>query len=112
MTPAEFLDNIVTPNVAQLGENRGDMRCAVNALLTLDAFAGILFAHLKGLGRSHWVDDSKFRDFIADESPNFRIVRDAPFALEHGELTGKKPDLWRERTIASYSGVFDEAVFD
>jgi hypothetical protein len=69
MTPTDFLDNVVTRNVVHLGEARGSMRRAVNALLTLDAFAGILFAHLESLGRSRWADDSKFREFLAEECP-------------------------------------------
>ena len=115
MTPADFLDNVVAPNAVHLGEDRGSMRRAVNALLTLDAFAGILFAHLKGLGRSRWADDSKFRDFLAEECPEFRIVRDAAFALKHGALTDpkKQPRLvQRAGQVVSYSGAWDEAVFD
>jgi hypothetical protein len=37
MTPAVFLNAIVTPNVDALGDNVGDLRLAVNAILTLDA---------------------------------------------------------------------------
>jgi hypothetical protein len=90
MTPTDFLDNVVTRNVVHLGEARGSMRRAVNALLTLDAFARILFAHLESLGRSQWADDSKFREFLAEECPEFRIVRDAAFALKRGALANPK----------------------
>jgi hypothetical protein len=40
-------------------------------------------------------------------------MRDAAFALKHGELRGKKPRLvQRAAQVTSYSGAFDEAVFD
>jgi hypothetical protein len=113
MTPTDFLDNVVTTNVVHLGENRGNMRCAVNALLTLDAFSGILFAHLAKLDKSPKANDSEFRDLLSLECREFRIVRDAAFALKHGELTGKKPRLVeRPDQVVSYSGAWDEAVFD
>jgi hypothetical protein len=58
-------------------------------------------------------DDSDFRDLLSSECPEFRAVRDAAFALKHGELTGKKPRLVeRADQVASYSGALDEAVFD
>jgi hypothetical protein len=64
MTPTDFLDNVVTRNVVHLGEARGSMRRAVNALLTLDAFGGILFAHLESLGRSRWRMTPSFVNFL------------------------------------------------
>lgn len=113
MKPADFLDKVVTTNVVHLGENRGKMSCAVNALLTLDAFAGVLFAHLVKLDSAPSKDDSEFRDLLSRECSEFRVVRDAAFALKHGELTGKKPRLVeRADQVVSYSGAFDEAVFD
>ena len=111
MTPDHFLGEIVTANVLQLSENRGNMTCAVNALLTLDAFTGILFAHLANLKRSPFKDDIEFRDVLCHECSEFRIVRDAAFALKHGELTAKKPRLvQRADQVVSYSGAFDQAV--
>jgi len=46
MTPADFLNEIVIPNVAALSDNVGDLRLAVNAVLTLDALAGVIHADL------------------------------------------------------------------
>jgi hypothetical protein len=113
MTPDDFLDIVVTRNVVHLGEVRGSYRRAVNALLTLDAFAGILFAHLKGLNVAPTSDDLEFRDLLARESYNFKIVRDAAFALKHGELTGRRARLVRKANqIMAHPGTFDEATFD
>ena len=47
MTPRTFLDALVKPNAHELFANRDDLRLAVNAILSLDAFFGILYAELK-----------------------------------------------------------------
>jgi hypothetical protein len=115
MMPVDFLDNVVTRNVVHLGEARGSMRRAVNALLTLDAFAGVLFAHLESLGRLRWANDSKFREFLSEECPEFRIVRDAAFALKDGALTDPKKQprfVKKADQVVSDSGAWDEAVQD
>jgi hypothetical protein len=115
MMPVDFLDNVVRRNVVHLGEARGSVRRAVNALLTLDAFAGILFAHLESLARLRWANDPKFREFLSEECPEFRIVRDAAFALKHGALTDpkKQPRFVRKADqVASGSVAWDEAVQD
>ena len=57
MTPEDFLDQVVTTNVVKLGENRGSLRHAVNAILSLDAFAGILFADVQLKGRAPCRED-------------------------------------------------------
>ena len=76
-------------------------------------FTGILFAHLANLNHPPSKDDIEFRDLLCHQCSEFRIVRDAAFALKHGELTAKKPRLvQRADQVVSYSGAFDEAVFD
>jgi hypothetical protein len=112
MTPAEFLNWIVTPNVAAAGDDVGNMRHAVNAILALDALAGILHAdlHKRGLETA---DDGAFRDKLAAQYLEYRIVRDTAFALKHGELRGKRPRLVRRaEQVVSYGGAFDQAAFD
>jgi hypothetical protein len=111
MTPTEFLNGIVTPNVDALGDNVGDLRLAVNTILTLDALAGIIHAHLhrQGLEQSK---DAAFRDRIASQHLEYRILRDAAFALKHGELNGNTRLVKRAGQVVSYGGAWDEAVWD
>jgi hypothetical protein len=112
LTPAEFLSDVVTPNVDALRNDAGDLRLAANAILTLDALAGVIHAdlHKRGLATP---DDGAFRDQLATQHLDYEIMRDAAFALKHGELRGKKSRLvQRANQVISYSGVFDEAVFD
>jgi hypothetical protein len=113
MTPEDFLDQVVTTNVVKLGENRGSLRHAVNAILSLDAFAGILFADVQLKGRAQCREDIEFREMLAVESPEFRLVRDAAFALKHGELIGKLPRLVRAaKQVAAHDGGFDPSAFN
>jgi hypothetical protein len=111
LTPADLFD-VATQNVNELGNDAGNRRLAVNAILTLDALAGIIHAdlHRRGLASA---DDGAFRDGIAAQHLEYQILRDTAFALKHGELRGKKPRLvQRADQLASHSGAFDEAVFD
>lgn len=113
MTPLDFLDKVVTTNVVELGENRGSLRCAVNAILAIDAFVGILFQSLKSSGRAPCSTDIEFREMLAGESSDFRIVRDAAFSLKHGELVGKVSRLVRmAEQVAERDGGFDPSDFD
>jgi hypothetical protein len=112
VTPAEFRKNVATPNADALGNNFGDMCLAVNAILALDALVGIIHAdrHQRGLESA---DDIAFRDKLAAKHVEYALVRDAAFALKHGELRGKKPRLvQRADQVTSYGGAFDEAIFD
>jgi hypothetical protein len=113
MTPAEFLNEIVAPNVAALSDDVGDLRLAVNAILTLDAMAGIIHDNLYKRGLVTTANDVEFRDRLALQYPEYVIVRDAAFALKHGELRSGKPRLVRRAAqVTSYSGAWDEAVWD
>jgi hypothetical protein len=112
VTPAEFFDDVVALNVDALGREVGELRLAVNAILSLDALAGIIHAdlHERDLETA---DDIAFRDRLAAQHLEYGIVRDAAFALKHGELRGKKPRLvQRAEQVTSYSGAFDKAAFD
>lgn len=112
MTPADFFNNVATPNVDELGNDVGNHRLAVNAILALDALAGVIHADLHNRGQAT-ADDAAFRDRLAARHLEYCILRDAAFALKHGELRHKKPRLvQRAEQVTSYGGAFDEAVFD
>ena len=111
LTPEEFLRDVAAPNVHELGNNIGDLRMAVNAISTLDALVGVIHAerHRHGLESS---DDGAFRDKLAAKHRGYALLRDAAFALKHGELRGKARLVQRADQVISYGGTFDEAVFD
>ena len=108
MTPAEFHKVVATPNADALRNNVGDMCLGVNAILALDALVGFIHAdrHQQGLKSA---DDIAFRDKLAAKYVEYALVRDAAFALKHGQIRGKKPRLaQRADQVTSYSGAFDE----
>jgi hypothetical protein len=112
VSPADFFKDIVAPNVDALGNDVGDLRHAVNAILSLDALAGIIHADLHSRGQET-NDDAAFRERFAEQHLEYGIVRDAAFALKHGELRHRKPRLvQRADQVTSYSGAFGEAVWD
>lgn len=94
MHPRLFFDQVVRPNVGELlGQER--LRAAINSILSLDAFYGVLFAHLRVNGHPRvaaLASDDKFKDEIAAASNAFRVVRDAAFSVKHGELDRPKPN--------------------
>ena len=95
MKPREFFDRVAEPSADACIHENDDLRLAVNAILTLDAFFGILHAHLKAAGDTQACSKryDEYRDGIAAGFREYRILRDTAFALKHGELTGKKPRL-------------------
>ena len=115
MTPADFLEDVVTPNVGALCVDVGNLRFAVNAIITLDALTGIIHADLKNKGLETG-DDDAFRDRLAVQHADYRILRDAAAALKHGYLERPKPRLprlvKRAEEVTSRSAVWDEAVWD
>ena len=75
MTPAEFLDWVVVPNVAAVSSDIGDdVRLAVKAILSLDALTGVLHAdrHTRGLETAN---DIEFRDRQAKQHPLADLLR-------------------------------------
>jgi hypothetical protein len=97
LTPRTFFESVIKPNADELSKHHNDMRLAINAFLTADAFFGILYAELRSKNEptvAHLADDDKYRDDLAGRSRNYRILRDVAFSIKHGELfRGKKPRL-------------------
>jgi hypothetical protein len=80
MTGLEFLRHIVEPNWLDLRDHPADLRRAINAILSCDAAVG---AYAVEIGKRH----KDLRDEIGDISRPYGSVRDAAFALKHGDLT-------------------------
>jgi hypothetical protein len=93
--PARFLREVVEPNVADVRRAPGDERLAVNAILTLDALIGQLFAVLAVEQRTAARNDIEFRDIFAHQCPDYRTLRDLAFAIKHGVLVHPTPRLVR-----------------
>jgi hypothetical protein len=90
-----FLTDVVKPNVDEFLKAFWHERSAVNAIVTFDCLLGALFVELKAAGQINDADDTIFRDRLASTDGNIQLVRDAAFALKHGELKHNKPRLVR-----------------
>lgn len=113
MTPAEFFETVTRPNLKMAIEEDDDYRLVVNAILTADAFYGILFEHLKDAG--HPVietvsfngssrTDSDFKEHFAQQSAEWSIVRDAAYATKHGRLSDTRKKVRLVRSAHDVSG--------
>jgi hypothetical protein len=102
----EFFRVIVGPNLQEFYADEGNLRLAVNSILTLDALVGVLHqenCRKKGAGPNR--EDDKFREELAAESGAYRIVRDAAAAVKHGTLIGPK-----QRVVLQVRDVADFGV--
>lgn len=95
MTPREFLETVASVNACLALDHPGDMRHAVNAVTSLDAFFGILHAALREQKRPVGPNDSVWKEALAAKSESYRILRDLAYALKHGKLDGRMPRLVR-----------------
>lgn len=96
MTPRDFLDQIVRPNLSDFVADQTDLRRALNALATIDALAAHMFVWLEANAAtavSGTSDDSHYRAQLATRSTDFRLVRDAAKAQKHVRLTKHNPQV-------------------
>ena len=115
MTPREFLDTVVSPNMAVLDQEFGDLRLALNAALSVDALAGHIF--YAASNSIHAKNDSDYREQIAIQHSDFRIMRDLANAIKHGRLTRFRPvvsgaDKIVIKSLGSDEGHWDEVRWD
>ena len=93
MTPREYIEAVVRPNLADLERDEGDLRHALNALHAVDALAARIFVAAGGKAATGAKDDTDYREDLveADASGNFRILRDVAKAVKHAELVRGNP---------------------
>jgi len=82
--------DVAEPNVNEAMAKPGDLRSAVNAILSLDALVGQVHAALLVSGKTVTRSDEAFRDEIGSKLLAYRIVKDVAAALKHGRLDRPK----------------------
>jgi hypothetical protein len=113
MTPRQFFDEVAQRNARLAIESQGDLRLAINAIMTLDALFGILHAALYETRIVSEPRDDQWKDKLADQNADHRLLRDAAYALKHGKLDGRKQRIFRRPSqLFTMPGAFDPAVFD
>jgi len=113
VTPREFFDEIAEPNAQLAVANRGDLRLAINAMMTLDAFVGILHAALSETGRVTENNDAKWKEALAMQSPDYELLRDTAYALKHGQLDPKRKRriVYRPQQLFTMPSGFQPGAF-
>jgi hypothetical protein len=102
MTPKEFLDEIVVPNIDEFKVNFSSLRHAYNAISSVDALAAHLYWWLKNTGVDlKETDDSAYRKKLSDQSSDFRLLRDIAKAQKHVELKKHNPEISKASQVES-----------
>jgi hypothetical protein len=116
MTPREFLNAIVKPNVAEFHGNFEDMRRAFNAVAAVDALAAHLYVWAKANAIvspavSSSGDDTVYRAALATRDSDFALLRDVAKAQKHVRLTRGNPQVSGADQISARSIGFGEGGF-
>ena len=76
MTPREYFDQVAQPNTRDAAARPGDLRSAINAIMTLDCFFGILHDVLYRAGFIQEQSDDRWKEKLARENDDYRLLRD------------------------------------
>jgi hypothetical protein len=88
MTPREFFEQVVEPTLAEFKSCEDDLRRAILAIWVVDALAAHVHFHMVAKLAA---DDLGFRNHLAQQSDEFRLLRDAAKALKHAKLERGAP---------------------
>jgi hypothetical protein len=97
MTPREYLETVVRPNMAEVNEDTGDIRLAHNAIASVDALGARLYhwasKHRPELVQSIEREDDGYREELGQLDGDYRLLCDVALAVKHIELRKKTPRL-------------------
>ena len=107
MRLSDYFNEVVAENASLATSFPGDLRLAINAIMTLDGFFGSLHAELLQTGKITDLPerDDDWKEIVAQQDNMYRVLRDTASELKHGNLTGKKPRLVRRSDHASHADV-------
>jgi hypothetical protein len=114
MTPREFLESVVRPNVEEFGRHCGDFRCAYNAIASVDALAAHLYFWAIEHSRSavdSAADDSAYRAELATRNQDFKLLRDIAKAQKHVYLNRNPPPVKRADQVTVRPTGFGEGPY-
>lgn len=89
ITVNEFLVEVCRPNRDAVMQEPSNYRHAINAVLCLDAFFGFFVSDGGEIEGRTFDQDHKLRDWVANQSVAYHVLRDCAFSLKHGDLTSK-----------------------
>jgi hypothetical protein len=80
LTPRQFFDEVAEPNAHLAITHRNDLRRAINAMISLDAFFGILHAALYNAGMISQKKDDIWKAELVKHNTDYELLRDAAYA--------------------------------
>jgi hypothetical protein len=115
LTSREFKQTILIPNLEEFDCEYDKIHRAYNAVAAVDAYAAHIFHEAKENGVDPFStlsstppsgsDDVAFRQALAREHPEFRVLRDLTKANKHARLTRHNPEVTDSgRTSAQWKG--------
>lgn len=111
MTPREYLNDVVEPNIAEFQAEFGSKRRAMSAIHSLDALAAYIYHAIGGSQGTGLQDDSSYRDQLAQLNTDFALIRDVAKAIKHVELHRGKPLVSRSDQLGSEALGWGEGAY-
>jgi hypothetical protein len=114
MTPREYLETVVRPNVDDFHTHFADVRHAQNAISTVDALAAHVYVWATANNPAAVASsdhDTAYRDELAARNKDFALLRDIAKAQKHVHLTRGNPHVLRADQITSRSVALGEGDF-
>jgi hypothetical protein len=114
VTPPEFLEQIVRPNVADFYANDADIRHAYNVVAAVDSLAAHVYVWCTANAAAEVVGvkgDNHYREKLAAAHDDFRLLRDIAKAQKHVWLTQGTPVIARAEQISTRAVGFGEGPF-
>lgn len=111
VTPREYLDQVMRPNLADLDAEPGNIRFALNAVHSVDALAARIYVAAGGRDALGDKDDTAYRERLASTHDDFRLMRDLAKAIKHVELGRGSPLVQTASQVRSMSIGLGQAVW-
>jgi hypothetical protein len=114
VTPREYLNLVVKPNVEEFIQDVSDPRRAYNAIATADALAAHVFYWCKKNAPDavHGIqNDDAYRMLMQTSRPNIGLVHDVAKALKHVEMNNKTSKIRTEDEVQARSFGFGEGAY-
>jgi hypothetical protein len=114
VTPREFLEKVVQPNIAEFDANFACERHAYNAVAAVDSLTAHIYVWCKdnapkeiaGIG-----DDTMYRQSLARSFPDFGLLRDIAKAQKHVHLDRGKLEVTTASQVTARSIGWGEGRF-
>lgn len=114
MSPRQFLETVVRPNIRVFHDNFADQRHAYNAISAIDALAAHLYFWASANAPAAVVsdpDDTYFRGSPAKRDPQFALLRDIAKAQKHVHLRRGSPQVTSADQISARPLGYGEAQY-